>query len=184
MGFLFFLVLVFTLIVLCDQSSTSNTPKNNSAPPQHQMPSTPLDVFNPNNPYDIYKVTRALAQLQASVGPDSSFYVVLQPEEPRLISISVTLDDFCQHRNFDYSSYLNLGLSDNDAHYLASVPFKINGDNLKYTFNDLTFNPLTCTDSVLEAMRAGASKGRSIIYGHRHFNIERIGNGIFQLRII
>ena len=36
MGFLFFLVLVFTLIVLCDQSSTSKTPKNNSAPPQHQ----------------------------------------------------------------------------------------------------------------------------------------------------
>lgn len=141
---------------------------------------TPL--FNKDNPNEAYKLTRYLSWLVANVHSFSTIYIILEDASTSksgvpTLSIAANLDDW--HSNGcspSYGTFVKLGLSQEAAKYLESVPFTLFGDSLMFTFQNISILPSQMHDNLMSEIKRGLSMSKFVQAGvceikiddHRH----------------
>lgn len=138
---------------------------------RNTAPSQNVPLFNKDDPNEAYKLTRYLSWLAANVHSFSSIYIILQDAASNgsgvpCVTISANLDDW-HSNNYtpNYETFVKLGLSQEAARYLESVPFAVTGDLLMFTFQNISIRPSQMHDDLMNELKRGLSMSKFIQAG-------------------
>ena len=171
------LIVVGALIVICIAFLSPNSEKATTADPTLSVETPPFTPFDSTNPHEIYDVVKHLSTIVANKG-DSYLIVYLQDENPnkgwhRKMGLTVNIDDWhSDGLRLDSASFIKLGLPFSAAQYLASVPFAVSGDDLKYDFPIPFDYPSTYARFIVEEMENGTRSSSYVQHGLRQIKIE------------
>lgn len=176
---IYILIGILLLIFIISLPDTGESTANSSKDMQSTVPvvEEPTKLFDPNNPNEIFDLVNTLSTVVANAG-DSWLIVYLQDENQakgwkRQMGLLATIDDW-NSKGFqvDEESFTKLGLSASCAKYLASVPFIISGDELKYDFTAVFDYPSNHDRFIVDEMQSGVAKSSYVMFGLRRISIQ------------
>ena len=169
MGLLIILLIVVVVLVCKSSYNTGNTaPSTTSTSPTvvPKVSPAPLKAFDENDPAEIWQLANLLALLVGNARGDYLNVHLGDPDPNKGLSaemaVGVYIDGWSNFANNDVASYKKFGLSDADAYYLASVPFKMSANGFNYQFKAIPEYPSAYRSIVISDMRDGISQSNNM----------------------
>lgn len=165
-------VVIFVIVVIRAGSNSSYTTPGSTTPststPTTSVHVSPTRPFDSSNPSEIYTVVHLLSVIVASKC-DSSLYVYLKDGyegSGRMMKILTHINGWNTDTvKPDSTTFIKLGLPSSAAQYLASIPFIIDDNGLRYDFATLPDLPSTYARSIMEEMDKGTRSSHNLQHG-------------------